>query len=53
MAMQRRTGLIAPTTTRTCHECLTEGHTAEADYTRWWALVLLPTSNGHSLIGMR
>lgn len=32
MAMQRRTGLIAPPTTRTCHECLTEGHTAEADF---------------------
>ncbi len=32
MAMQRRTGLIAPPTTRTCHECLTEGHTADADF---------------------
>ena len=29
MAMQRRTS--APTT-RTCHECLTEGHMAEADF---------------------
>lgn len=32
MAMQRRTGTAALPTTRTCHECLTEGHTAEADF---------------------
>ncbi|MFM9900802.1 MAG: ion transporter [Polaromonas sp.] len=32
MAMQRRNDPPAAPTTRTCHECLTEGHTAEADF---------------------
>lgn len=32
MAMQRRNDSPTPPTTRTCHECLTEGHTAEADF---------------------
>ncbi len=32
MAMQRRNDPPTPPTIRTCHECLTEGHTAEADF---------------------
>jgi voltage-gated potassium channel len=32
MALQRRDGLQLLPTTRTCHECLSEGHTAEADF---------------------
>ena len=32
MAMQRRNDQATLPTTRTCHECLTEGHAAEADF---------------------
>ena len=32
MAVQRRTQLFQAPTTRTCHECLTEGHSAEAKF---------------------
>lgn len=32
MAMQRRNDPPTLPTTRTCHECLTEGHSAEADF---------------------
>jgi voltage-gated potassium channel len=32
MAAQRRFQLSAAPTTRTCHECLTEGHAAEANF---------------------
>ena len=32
MALQRRSGPQLTPTTRTCHECLSEGHTAEADF---------------------
>lgn len=32
MAMQRTAGLRALPTTRTCHECLTEGHSADAGF---------------------
>lgn len=32
MAAQRRSQVFAAPTTRTCHECLTEGHLPEADF---------------------
>jgi voltage-gated potassium channel len=32
MAAQRRLQLLPLPTTRTCHECLTEGHLSEADF---------------------
>ena len=32
MAMQRRTGTDQEPTTRTCHDCLTEGHAADAGF---------------------
>ena len=32
MAAQRRALPVAPTTTRSCHECLTEGHSPEANF---------------------
>ena len=32
MSTQRRMQMMQATTTRTCHECLTEGHAADANF---------------------
>jgi voltage-gated potassium channel len=46
MAMQRRSGLLYTPTTRTCHECLTEGHAADAGFC-YHCGAALPTYQHH------